>query len=353
MRPLTAYIRLHHLRDNYQFLKATHGGRLLAVVKANAYGHGAIRCAHALADIADGFAVACIEEAVELRESGIKLPIVLLEGVFEPAEYYLVDQHRLWPAVQNQWQLESLLQHPWQHTVQAWLKMDSGMHRAGFFPQHYPAAYTALINSQAVSEVVHMTHFASADDLSASQTKHQLTTFDTTTAQLAGAASLANSAAILHHPAAHRQWGRAGIALYGVSPLASANSSLKPVMKLTTRVFGERYLSPGEPIGYGATFITQQSTRVGLIACGYADGYPRLAGEQGRVWIEGEYSRILGRVSMDMMTIQLADHHQGIGSTVELWGDNISINEVAEHAKTISYEVLCHLKRAQRVYEMA
>ena len=140
MRPLRAEIRLHYLRQNYQTLKQIHGNKLLAVVKANAYGHGAVRCAHALADLADGFAVASIEEAIELREHAIQQPILLLEGVFEAAEYALVDQYNLWVTVANQWQLEALLNHSWKQPVKVWLKMDSGMHRAGFFPHNYAAA---------------------------------------------------------------------------------------------------------------------------------------------------------------------------------------------------------------------
>ncbi len=351
MRPLIAHIRLNHLRQNYQTLKAMHGGKMLAVLKANAYGHGAVRCAQALADLADGFAVAAIEEALTLREAGITQPIVLLEGVFEAAEYALVDQHRLWPVVQNAWQLEALLAHCWQHPVTVWLKMDSGMHRAGFFPHDYAPAHQALSQSPQVAAVVNMTHFACADEPHKNMTAEQMAVFDLAVADLPGDISVANSAAILAHPNAHRHWGRAGIALYGVSPLGGADSRFLPVMRLSSKVFGERVLPPGEPIGYGAAFVTPQSTRAGLIACGYADGYPRHAGTGTPVAIDGERSRLLGRVSMDMMTVQLADHHQGIGSEVELWGDAVHINEVAAAAGTIAYELLCNVKRAHFVYE--
>ena len=178
MRPLIAHIRLNHLRQNYQTLKAMHGGKMLAVLKANAYGHGAVRCAQALADLADGFAVAAIEEALTLREAGITQPIVLLEGVFEAAEYALVDQHRLWPVVQNAWQLEALLAHCWQHPVTVWLKMDSGMHRAGFFPHDYAPAHQALSQSPQVAAVVNMTHFACADEPHKNMTAEQMAVFD-------------------------------------------------------------------------------------------------------------------------------------------------------------------------------
>lgn len=355
MRPLVCEIRLNHLRSNYLTLKNIHGGKLLAVVKADAYGHGAVRCAQALHDIADGFAVACLEEAVELRENGITKPIVLLEGVFQTAEYETVDAFNLWPVVHTQWQLEGLLAHDWQKPATVWLKMDSGMHRAGFFPHNYAAAYTALQQSAKVGEIVKMTHFASADDAERGMTEMQLETFDLACENLDGASSLANSAALLAYPKARRDWGRAGIALYGISPLSNAlsgslNADLKPVMRLKTQIFAERVLQPHEPIGYGATFYTKRSTRVGVVACGYADGYPRLASTDTPVAVNGERTRIIGRVSMDMMMVDLRDSHTGLDSEVELFGDIVNVNEVAQAAGTIAYEVLCHIKRAKRVY---
>lgn len=352
MRPLTASIRLNHLRDNFLALKALHGGgKMLAVVKANAYGHGAVQCAETLRNLTDGYAVACIEEAIELREAGINLPIVMLEGVFEPSEYALVDQYRLWPVVGNNWQLETLLAYHWQTPVTVWLKMDSGMHRTGFFPHDYAPAYQALAQSSKVAGVVKITHFACADEPMKTMTAEQISTFDSASADLAGDISFANSAAMMAYPQTMRGWGRAGLALYGVSPMGGVDSRFKPVMRLTSKVFGERVLQPGEPIGYGASFITQQSTRVGLVACGYADGYPRRAATGTPVAINGQRSRVLGRVSMDMMTVQLADHQQGIGSDVELWGDMVNVNEIAAAAGTIAYELLCNVKRARMIYE--
>ena len=350
MRPLRAEIRLNHLRDNYQALKRIHGGKLLAVVKANAYGHGAVRCAHALADLADGFAVACLEEAVELREKGIELPIVLLEGVFEAAEYEVADRLRLWPVVANQWQLETLLSHDWQQPVKVWLKMDSGMHRAGFFPHNFAAAYTALVQSPKVADVVKMSHFACADDAERAVTERQIEAFDLGAEGLPGEESLANSAAMLAYPEARRDWGRAGIALYGADPFLAQDERIKPVMRLVSRVFNERVLQPNEPVGYGASFYTKRSTRVGLVACGYADGYPRLAGTDTPVAVQDKRTRLIGRVSMDMLTVELNDWHEGVGDDVELWGDIVSVNEVAQKAGTIAYELLCNVKRAKFVY---
>ena len=350
MRPLTCEIRLDYLRDNYQYLKALHGNKLLAVMKANAYGHGAVQCARALHDAADGFAVAFLEEAVELREAGITKPIVVLEGVFQAADYAAVAEYRLWPVVHCQAQLEGLLAFDWREPATVWLKMDSGMHRTGFFPHNYAAAFAALRQSGKVGEIVKMSHFACADEPENGMTEMQLEAFDLACEGLEGEESLANSAAILNVPEARRDWGRAGLALYGISPFGGVDERLKPVMRLTSRVFGERVLQPHSPIGYGATFYTSKSTRVGLIACGYADGYPRRASTNSPVAVDGKRSRIIGRVSMDMITVELEASKEGLGAEVELWGDVININEVSEVAGMIPYEILCNIKRAKFTY---
>lgn len=354
MRPLIATIRLDHFRHNYLLARRQHGGRALAVVKANAYGHGAVRCAQAVADVADGFAVACLEEALQLRTAGITAPILLLEGVFEAAELAEVQAHGLWLVVQNREQLDMLLATPTERPYRVWLKMDSGMHRAGFFPADYAAAYQRLAASGKADAIVKMTHFARADEPGCDATALQLAAFDAATAGLAGDSSVANSAGIMIHPHAHRDWGRPGIMLYGSTPLPdghAANVGLKPVMRLASRVFGVRELPAGEPVGYGASFVTTRPTRVGLIAGGYADGYPRLASTGSPVAVDGQLSRIIGRVSMDMITIDLTDLPQaGIGSEVELWGEQVSVNAVAAHAGTISYELLCNVKRAHLQY---
>lgn len=354
MRPLIASIRLDHFRHNYLLARQQHGGRALAVIKANAYGHGALRCAQAVAEVADGYAVACLEEALQLRAGGVRLPILLLEGVFEAAELAEVQAQDLWLVVQNAEQLAMLLAFPASKPFRVWLKMDSGMHRAGFFPADYAAAHGRLVASGKVDAIVKMTHFACADEPESHATALQIAAFDAGCAGLAGDSSVANSAAIMIHDAAHRDWARPGIMLYGSTPLPdghAANVGLKPVMRLSSRVFGVRELPAGEAVGYGASFVTTRPTRVGLIAGGYADGYPRLASTGSPVAIDGHASRIVGRVSMDMMMVELTDLPQaGIGSEVELWGDQVSVNAVAACAGTISYELLCNVKRAQLVY---
>lgn len=350
MRPLRAEIYLDRLRANYQVLKQIHRNKMLAVLKADAYGHGAVRCAIALADLADGFGVACAEEAVELRKAGIENPIVLLEGVFDAEEYELVERYNLWPAVGSQWQLEALLNRGWRKPITVWLKMDSGMHRFGFFPHDYAPAYYALKRSENVASIVKFSHFACADEAEQDMTQAQIAAFDLACQELEGEESLANSAAMLAYPQARRDWGRVGLALYGVDPFGEQDARIKPVMRFVSQVFGERVLQQHEPIGYGATFYTKRSTRVGLVACGYADGYPRSASTGSPVLVNGVRSRVIGRVSMDMLTVDLNFSDEGTGSEVELWGDGISVNEVAKQAGTIAYELLCNVKRAHFVY---
>lgn len=350
MRPLLAEINLSYLRENYQFLKSLHGGKMLAVVKADAYGHDAIACARALQDIADGFAVACLEEAIALREADIELPIVLLEGVFEAVEYRAVDEYHLWPVIQTKTQWIDFQEYSWENRTCVWLKMDSGMRRAGFQAAEYGAIYQEIQQHSAVGQIVKMTHLACADEENHSLTDQQINTFDQYAHGLCGEESIANSAGILAHSTARRDWGRAGLALYGILPAKHLSGSLKPVMTLKTRVFAERQLAIGDVVGYGAIFRAQQPMRVGLIAAGYADGYPRVPSHDNPVWIDGKMSRIVGRVSMDMIIVELNDEKQGIGSEVELWGEHVSVNEIAERAHTIAYEILCHLKRAKKIF---
>ncbi|WP_028533983.1 alanine racemase [Paludibacterium yongneupense] len=355
MRPLTAQIRLDHLRHNCALARALHGGRVLAAVKANGYGHGALACADALADCADGFAVAFLEEALELRAAGVRHPILLLEGVFDAAELAHVDRHDLWMVVHCPEQIAMIEAASPAKPFRVWLKLDSGMHRVGFGPQAYAEAYRRLLASGKVDAVVKITHFARSDESDSPATAAQLECFDRATAGLPGEASVANSAGLMLHPRARRDWGRPGIMLYGASPQSGqgvGSGGLKPVMRLSSRVFAVRELGAGEAIGYGARFVTDVPTRVGLVACGYGDGYPRQAPSGTPVAVDGRAARLIGRVSMDMLTIDLTDlPDSGIGSEVELWGDRVGVNQVAEAAGTLGYELLCNVKRARFVYE--
>ena len=351
-RPARALIDLGALRHNYQLARRLQGGRALAVIKANAYGHGATRCAMALADIADGYAVAFAQEAIELRASGISGPILLLEGCFDDEELLQAQQLGLWIVVHQSEQIsmiERMRLAPRSLTV--WLKINTGMHRAGFDPAEVKAAHARLKNCGSVDSITHMTHFARSDEPDHDATTQQLHTFDQTVAGLPGEQSVANSGAVLAWPDARRDWARPGIVLYGADPMPGESSGLIPVMSLQSRIFNIRMLQTGDALGYGATFIADKPTRVGLVAIGYADGYPRSAPTGTPVMIDGRLSRTIGRVSMDMMTVDLTDLPQtGVGSEVELWGRNISVNRVAQSAGTISYELLCNVKRVPRVY---
>ena len=350
-RPSRALIDLEALRYNYLLARRKHGGRALAVLKANAYGHGALRCAHALKDIADGFAVAFVEEALALRHGGITAPILVLEGPFAVSELKDVQEQGLWMVVHHEAQLRMIELNADPRPLNIWLKADSGMRRAGFSLADFPAAHARLLSSGKVGELTLMTHFARADEPESSATEDQITAFDAATAHLPGERSLCNSAGVLGWAGARRDWARPGILLYGADPMPGAPSGLKPVMTLKSEVFAVRDLQQGDALGYGGGFVADKPLRVGLVAVGYADGYPRTAPAGTPVGVDGQLSRIVGRVSMDMLTVDLSGlPGAGLGSSVELWGSQISVNDVASRVGTVSYELLCNVKRVPLVY---
>ncbi len=351
MRPAVARIDLDALRHNYALARHRHGGRALAVIKANAYGHGAIRCANALLDEADGFAVAIMEEAIALREAGITRPLLVLEGVFEAAELAVASQLELWLVVHHEEQLRMIETTDFGGTIPVWLKINSGMNRAGFEPDQASRVWERLQRTGKVGEIVLMTHFARADEPQVITTDEQVRLFDQATARLPGPRSLSNSAGVLGWPVAHRDWARPGILLYGADPMPGDPSGLQPVMTLESAVMAVREIPVGAAIGYGGRFRAERPTRVGLVAMGYADGYPRSAPDGTPVAVDGIRTRLIGRVSMDMLTIDLTDlPDAGPGSRVELWGRNIPINRIAEGAGTIAYELLCNVKRVRFDY---
>jgi len=354
MRPAQALIDLAALRHNYQLARQCSGGKALAVVKADAYGHGAVLCAQALQAEADGFAVACIEEALELRAAGITQPILLLEGFFEASELALIDQHQLWCVVHSLWQLDAIEQARLSRPLQVWLKLDSGMHRVGLFPEQYQAAYRRLQASGKVDKIVLMSHFARADELDCPRTEEQLAVFNAAREGLQAEVSLRNSPAILGWPQVPSDWVRPGIMLYGATPFEQTQAlaaQLKPVMTLQSKIISVRELPVGEPVGYAARFVAERPTRVGVVAMGYADGYPRHAPTGTPVAVDGQLTRIIGRVSMDMLTVDLTDLPQtGLGSRVELWGAQVLASDVAAQAQTIPYQIFCNLRRVPRLY---
>ena len=357
MRPARALIDLQALRHNYQLAREVTGAKALAVIKADAYGHGAVQCAQALEAEADGFAVACIEEALELRAAGIRAPVLLLEGFFEADELPLIVENDLWCVVHSLWQLDAVEQASLSKPIHVWLKLDSGMHRVGLHPSDYQAAYQRLQASANVSKIVLMSHLARADELDSVRSVEQVAIFLGARAALTAEISLRNSPSVLGWPKVPSDWVRPGLMLYGTTPFEEPHAvaaRLQPVMTLESKVICVRELPAGEPVGYGAKFITPKPMRIGVVAMGYADGYPRQAPTGTPVLVDGVRSQLLGRVSMDMLCIDLTDVPQaGLGSTVELWGKNILASEVAAQADTIPYQIFCNLKRVPRVYSGA
>jgi alanine racemase len=357
MRPARAVIDLQALRHNYQLARKTTGAKALAVIKADAYGHGAVQVAQALEAEANGFAVACIEEALELREAGIRAPILLLEGFFEADELALIVEHDMWCVVHSLWQLEAIEQATLRKPLIVWLKLDTGMHRVGLHPKDFQAAYQRLLASGKVAKIVLMSHFARADELDSPCSEAQVAVFEAARRGLAAEISLRNSPAVLGWPNIPSDWVRPGIMLYGATPFDQPQAladQLQPVMTLESKVICVRELPAGEPVGYGAAYITEGTRRIGVVAMGYADGYPREAPTGTPVWIDGRPSQLLGRVSMDMLCVDLTHLPEaGLGSRVELWGKNVLASDVAIHADTIPYRIFCNLRRVPRLYSGA
>lgn len=348
-RPTFAIIDTQAFVANYRYARSlAPQARALAVIKANGYGHGALALAQALGDEADAFGVACSEEAMELRESGIRNPIVLLEGVFDPAEITRAALHGLMPTVHSQTQLEWLLAARPAHPLTVWLKLDTGMHRLGLAPAELAEAYRRLADSPNIAGVVLMTHFACADETGNPATERQLALFRRTVDGIEAPLSLANSAAVMAWPDTHGDWIRPGIMLYGSSPLddAAQAAALTPVMRLESRLIAIHDLAAGESIGYGARYTCDRPTRVGVVAIGYADGYPRHAPDGTPVAVNGRRTTLIGRVSMDMLTLDLSGQPDAqVGDRVQLWGDLIGVDEVARCSGTIAYELFTRINR--------
>jgi alanine racemase len=346
-RPIVARIHPDAVRHNLQLIRQmTPGSRVWAVVKANAYGHGIERVYPGLAD-ADGIALLDLDEAVRVRELGWKKPVLLLEGIFTPGDIAIADELRLTVAVHCAEQLELLRAAKVTQPIDINLKMNSGMNRLGFRPDVYRAAWERARASESIGNITLMSHFASADN---NDIDWQVDRFDAATSEIPGERSLANSAAALWHPRAHRDWVRPGIVVYGGSPSGVsrdiADIPLRASMSLTSQIIGTQTLSAQETVGYGRKFAANEEMRIGVVACGYADGYPRHAPTGTPIAVDGTLTRVVGRVSMDMLTVDLTpcpDAH--VGSQVELWGDQVKIDDVAEASGTIGYELMCALAR--------
>ncbi len=345
MRPATATIDLAALRHNLARARQLAGkSRVVAVIKANGYGHGAVRLLPALGD-ADMLGVACIEEALVIREAGATQPVLLLEGVFEASELPLCARHGFEIAVHEPGQLRMLETARLDRPLTAWLKVDTGMGRLGFRPEAAPDAYARLAGCPAVGRIRLMSHLASADAHAHPMTAAQLDRFQALVTAVPGERSLANSAGLLSAPEAHGDYVRPGIMLYGVSPLegrTGAEDGLRPVMTLTTRLIAVKEVQAGETVGYAATWRAERPTRIGIAAMGYGDGYPRHAPSGTPVLVGGHAARLAGRVSMDMIAIDLTDVPDAeTGTPVTLWGSSLPVETIATAAGTIAYELLC------------
>ncbi len=356
-RPILATVHPEALRHNLE--RARHfapDARVWAVVKANAYGHGIERCFDALRS-ADGFALLDLAEAERLRALDWRGPIHLLEGVFEPRDLELCSRLHLWHTVHCNEQIDWLAAHKTLAPHRVFLKLNSGMNRLGFKPAAFRSAWARLNALPQVDEISLMTHFSDADGVRG--IAHQVAAFEEATADLPGERTVCNSAAMLRYArqslrgaqSLAADWVREGIALYGSAPdfpeKRVSDWDLQPAMTLSSRIIGTQSLQAGDTVGYGSTFTADGPMRIGVVACGYADGYPRHAPTGTPVLVDGVRTRVVGRVSMDMLTVDLtALDAAGIGSEVVLWGRAASgavlpVDEVASSAGTISYELMC------------
>jgi alanine racemase len=342
----TAVINLSALQHNLTRVRAAApAARVMAVIKANGYGHGLIRIARALQQV-DALGVASLAEGIALRGAGIEKPVLLLKGVSEPAELSLAARQRLSLMVHHASQIELLENASVDEPIDVWLKVDTGMHRLGIPSDAFHAAWQRLQSCVCVAGPVKLlTHLACADDRGSDMTSRQLALFAETIRESDAECSVANSAGVLGWPDSHYQWVRPGIMLYGASPFiddVGRDHDLQPVMTLRTRLIAINRFRKGDSIGYGASWQCPEDMPVGVAAIGYGDGYPRHAGAGTPVLVNGQRAPLVGRVSMDMICIDLRSvPGADIGDEVELWGDHLPVEEVARCAGTIAYDLLC------------
>jgi alanine racemase len=345
-RPIQAHIDLSALENNLQVARRATSARIMSVIKADGYGHGLLQVAEALA-ATDGYALLDIQDAVRLREAGFRQPILLLEGFFSAEELPVLAEYDLTSVIHSAWQVALLDAYPAKKKLSVWLKVNSGMNRLGFAPQQVAQIMEQLRRHRAVRDITLMTHFANADEIR--EVAEPLALFNDLAAPHRVARSLANSAALLRYPATHADWVRPGIMLYGASPFAEVSAQqlgLKPAMTLSSRIIATQQLYVGDQAGYGALFRAQYNMRVGIVACGYADGYPRYTPNGTPILVDGQRTKTLGRVSMDMLHVDLSSLPQAeVGSRVVLWGEGLPVEEVASAAGTVSYELMCALSK--------
>lgn len=343
-RPIQAYIDQNALEQNLHVARRNTSARIMAVIKANGYGHGLLRVAEALAG-AEGFALLDIHDAIRLRDAGYRQTILLLEGFFDASDLELAAEYELTCVIHSNGQIALLDAYPKRHSLDVWLKVNIGMHRLGFSPGKVDFAMETLRRHVAVREITLMSHFSHADEVQG--VSKQLDLFNSVAADHHVPRSLANSAALLRYRETHGDWVRPGIMLYGASPFAEVTAQqlgLTPVMTLTSRIIAMQELQAGDEVGYAGRFRADRAMRVGIVACGYADGYLRHATDGTPVLVGGHRTRLLGRVSMDMLCVDLSGLSRvGVGSAVTLWGAGLPVEEVAVSLNTISYELMCAL----------
>lgn len=346
MIPVAASIELSSTALQHNARKAREyapKSKLIAVIKANAYGHGALVVAQILAAEVDAFAVARLDEAVALRNAGIKQKILVLQGFSQAEELNVFLQQKLDAVVHSDYQIELLETQPVSAKLSVWLKIDTGMNRLGVQSAQFKSLLARL--RAVVHDIKFMTHFANADNRNDAKTKQQEACFLATIGSESGARSIANSAAIVAWPSAHLDWNRAGLMLYGASPMINESAQalgLKPVMQFCARVIALKEIKKGVAVGYGSTWVAPKDTQIAVISAGYGDGYPRHAKSSTPVLINQQRALLIGRVSMDMLTVDVTGCSSvKIGDQAILWGEGLPIDEIADCADTIAYTLMC------------
>jgi len=351
MRPLKAIINHHALLSNLNHIKKIASqSKVMSVLKANAYGHNLLDVAKTL-DASDGFAVLSINEAIQLRENNFKQTILLLEGFFDEDEVDIASKLRINVTVHNQRQIELINQAKPIFPVSIHLKVNTGMNRLGFMPDEVSYLLESLNSNPYIEDIVLMTHFSTADEKEGID--KQLGIFNLISDNYNYPASVANSAAIIRYPESRLDWVRPGIMLYGLSPFQTKTAKeldLMPAMSLLSEIIAVQNIKAGNSVGYGLDFKANKNMRIGIVACGYADGYPRHAKNGTPVAIDGYLSSLVGRVSMDMLYVDLTKiPSANIGSKVELWGEKVFVDSVAQFSDTVGYELICAISASQRV----
>ncbi|HMK14619.1 MAG TPA: alanine racemase [Burkholderiales bacterium] len=352
-RPLQARINLSALQNNLAVARQhAPNSRIMAVIKANGYGHGLLRVARAVAD-ADGFAVIELNDAVALREAGLRQTILLLNGYYDVEELPVIAAHGLAVVIHNQEQLKMLAALSLPSKLEVFLKLNTGMNRLGFRPEAAKTVLGQLRENKKVGGITLMTHFAFADVKEG--IAGQMERFNKFAAGMNLPKSLANSAALLRYPESHAEWVRPGIMLYGSSPYGDVGAGelgLQPVMTLASRLIAMHELQAGERVGYTGVFTAEKRMKIGIVACGYADGYPRHARTGTPVNVNGKITRTLGRISMDTLCVDLSEiPDAAVGTPVILWGEGNPVEEVARAAGTVGYELLTKLNSRVPVIE--